>query len=130
MAAVAQATSFLLAALPGHVSASDVTVPVATVQEIGGCSNALPWSKRSEVRAVERDGAQLVVTVFANAACGGLRPDSPQVEISGNAVALSWIWTNPDNAPMAACLCTRHLKFIVGGAPAGDVVVTAAERPR
>ena len=66
-----------------------------------------------------------MVSVFANAACGGLRAENPQARTAANAVALSWSWVNPDGAPMAACKCTRHLEFRVEGVPAGDVTVTA-----
>jgi len=52
-----------------------------TVQEVGSCSNALPWNKRSEVRAVERVGSELIVSVFANTACSGLRSDLPRVDV-------------------------------------------------
>lgn len=103
----------------------------ATVREVGGCSSALPWSKRSEVDAVSREGNELVVSVLANAACGALRAEEPQVTTSANTVALSWTWVNhPKGAPLASCLCTRHLQFRVSGAPEGDVIVTAETRAK
>jgi hypothetical protein len=131
LALLARAAFFSLAAAPVHASPGAAgTVAVATVQEIGGCSNALPWSERSRIRAVGREEGELVVSVLANAACGGLRPDSPQVELSGSTLSLSWVWVKPDNVPLAACLCTRHLEFRVSGVPPGDVVVNAAERTK
>ena len=126
IAAAVSSVALLGAALPCSVHAQQPPAPAnVTVKELGGCSHALPWTKTSEVRAVKREGATLVVSVFANAACGGLRADKPQARASGDAIALSWSWVNPDGAPMAACKCTRHLEFRVDGVPEGDLTVTA-----
>ena len=102
--------------------------PTVAVREIGGCSNALPWTKSTDVREVTRDGEDLVVSVLANAACGGLRAELPQADVSPNTLALSWVWTNPDRAPLAACKCTRHLQFRVSPAPGGDFSARAEAR--
>jgi len=101
-----------------------------SVRELGGCSHALPWTKSSEVRESRREGAELVVGVLANAACGGMQAQAPLVQVREREIEITWLWVNPDNAPLAACKCTRHLEFRVTDAPEGEVAIRAAARAK
>ena len=119
--------SWALAFAAGAVMAGD---PQVSVRELGGCSHALPWTKSAEVREVRREGEELVVAVLANAACGGMQAQAPLARAREQELEITWVWVNPDNAPLAACKCTRHLEFRVAGAPAGDVAVRAEARAK
>jgi hypothetical protein len=122
LAALALVGSTLASADPGPLTVS--------VRELAGCSHALPWTKSSEVRETRRDGTDLVVGVLANATCGGMRAESPRAEARDKEIEITWLWVNPDNAPLAACKCTRHLEFRVADAPEGDVAIRAAARAK
>jgi hypothetical protein len=126
-AALRSASFCCLLAVASSVRASGDDVKV-TVREVGGCSNALAWDKANEIRSSTRDGKDLVVSVLSNATCGGLRAELPLAEVVSNSVKLSWKWVNPNDAPLAACLCTRHLEFRLSGLSDSAIVVSAAAR--
>jgi hypothetical protein len=83
-----------------------------------------------EVTSVKRDGETIVVSVIATAVCGGVNAEAPEVTISGNSIALSWLWVGPKGGPVTACRCGRHLEFRIEGGPNGDVAVTAGPRSK
>ena len=110
-----------------HCATADTDRATVTLKVLGRCDASRPPAK-PEVRSVTREEGTLVVSVTARGTCGGMRVDLPEVNVSGNAVALSWKWVHPDNAPVTGCVCPFHLQFRVKGAPEGDISVTAQER--
>jgi hypothetical protein len=108
--------------------AEKVITPVVTVKQVGNCARALGQGNIDSIKAIHREGNDLVVAVTVSASCGGLVAESPQVIFKGKSADLSWIWTNPDNGPLAACLCSRQLEFKVTGAPNDVTEATAKAR--
>ena len=108
--------------------AEKVVTPTVTVKQVGNCARALGQGNADSIKAIHREGNDLVVSVIASASCGGLVADSPQVIFKGKSADLSWIWTNPDDGPLAACLCFRQLEFKVTGAPNYVTEATAKSR--
>lgn len=108
--------------------AEKVVTPIVTVKHVGNCAMALGQGNADSIKAIHREGNDLVVSVIASASCGGLVADSPQVIFKGKSADLSWVWTNPDDGPLAACLCSRQLEFKVTGAPNYVTEATAKSR--
>ena len=79
---------------------------------------------------MRREGNELAVAVLAKTYCGGVSATQPEARIAAKSVALSWVWAHPENGPLTACICARHLEFRVIGAPLGDVAVTASAREK
>ena len=110
----------------------ELSVPVVgqggvSVSEVAGCSDELDWGKTSQVKNIARDGDILVVHLLANQSCGSVRAVQPRADIAGNTVTLGWSWHIPKGAPLAACICTRHLEFRIPGTPPGDLNVTVTK---
>jgi hypothetical protein len=108
--------------------AEKVITPIVTVKQVGTCARALGQGNADSIKAIHREGNDLVVSVTVSASCGGLVAESPQVIFQGKSADLSWIWTNPDDGPLAACLCARQLEFKVTGAPSDITETTAKAR--
>lgn len=108
--------------------AEALATPLVTVKQIASCSKSVTYNDAKSIKAVYREGNDLVVSVRANASCGGLKAESPQVVFKGKSADLSWVWNNPDNGPLTACLCAHKLEFRVAGAPNEVISATAEAR--
>jgi hypothetical protein len=126
---IASLCVFFSASLMTVASYADTAVAsTVTVQQIDGCSKTLGTDYKNGVKTVGREATDLVVVVVASASCGGLVAGSPQVVFKGKSADLTWVWTNPDDGPLAACLCARQLQFRIKDAPQEVVNATAKAR--
>lgn len=108
--------------------AEKVIMPIVTVKQVGNCARVLGHGNLDSIKTIHREGNDLIVSVIASTSCGGLVAESPQVIFKGKSADLSWVWTNPDDGPLAACLCVRQLEFKVTDAPSDITEATAETR--
>jgi hypothetical protein len=88
-----------------------------TVQSIAGCTEELDPGEGPKVKSKKWDGSKLVIIVLANRSRGPYQPISPSYNLSGNQLTINWAWHLPPKSDIAACLCTRHLKFTISELP-------------